>query len=269
LADEAEPPVEPPVEPVEPVEPLAAKAAEAPVTSSTGEPAASSDGPEPATGDPPDATTGLLPMSYARPPTSSSGEDPTEGTTGGPPDPAPAGTTGDPPEEPDPTAGGTPPVPAGPPCLEGEWLADDLHTYYRRDIERQAHGRTVKSRGETGSHRLRFAPGVLHGEADHRRLVFVARLADVDIRYTVDVHGAFEAPIRVEAPDTLVVERPRSTTLRAREVVRFSAHKSETRWLTVPIEGRWQVTCGAGSLELRPLEAGKPGPALRFVRPSP
>ena len=133
----------------------------------------------------------------------------------------------------------------------------------------QAHGRPVRYRGENGRHRLRFAAGVLHGEAEHRRMTFEARLAGVDIYYAIDVHGAFEAPFRSEAPDVMVVERPTRSTLRVREVARFSAEKSETRTLTLPIEGRWQVTCGPASLELRPLEDGKPGPALRFVRPKP
>ena len=219
-----------------------------------------------------------LPMSYARPP---------EPPTSGPPDKG-SGTAGDdggasagadtsgpptgpavtPPATPEPTGPAAPPAPVSA-CLEGEWDAEDLHTYFRRDLLEQAHGRTLRHRGESGRHRLRISAGVLHGKAEHRRMTFDARLANVDIRYTVDVHGEFEAAIRSESPDVLVVDRPTRTTLRAREVVRFSAEKSETRSLELPVEGRWQVACTPGTLELRPLEDGKPGPALRFVRPKP
>jgi hypothetical protein len=265
LADEpvpAEAPEEVPVAAESPAEPVViARASTAgsggEASGGTGDEASGGTGGEIGDGGPGDpgpadstSDTGSLPMSYARPP-----------------DAAAAGATAGPPEK-RPTPDPTPSSPA-PPCFEGEWEAEDLHTYFRRDLTKQAHGRTVRHRGESGRHRLRFTAGVLHGRAEHRRMSFEARLANVDIRYTVDVHGEFEAMIRSESPDVLVVDRPTLDTLRVREVVRFSAEKSEARTLELPIEGRWQVGCTPASLELRPLEDGKPGPALRFVRPKP
>jgi hypothetical protein len=220
--------------------------------------------------------TGLLPMSYARPPGPPGPAGVRPGAPGGPSVVPPTPPIATPPIPTPPIA--TPPIPTPPSpsgsdplaaCLEGEWDADDLHTWFRRDIAEQAHGRPVRFRGESGRHRLRFAAGVLHGAAKHRRIAFDARLANVDIRYSVDVHGEFEATFRSESPDVLVVERPVRSTLRVREVVRFSAEKSETRTLELPVEGRWQASCSPGALELRPLEGTEPGPALKFVRPKP
>lgn len=262
LGDEAGPAPEAGPEPAEPVaaaEPLviASAGASGAEAGSGGEADGSAEGKASDAGTsgpaPPDADattdTGLLPMSYARPPDA--------------PDPAPVA----------PVAPGGPPV--VPPatsmesCLDGEWDAEDLHTWFRRAIAEQAHGRPVRFRGESGRHRLRFEPGMLHGTAEHRRIGFEARLAGVDIRYSVDVHGSFEAAFRIESPDVLVVERPARSTLRVREVVRFTADKSEARVLELPVEGRWQASCSPGALELRLLEKLGTGPALRFVRPKP
>lgn len=201
--------------------------------------------------------TGLLPMSYAQPPDAPKAAGVAPGAPGGP--------AVVPPTPPAAPGGGT----SMESCLDGEWDAEDLHTWFRRAIAEQAHGRPVRFRGESGRHRLRFEPGVLHGTAEHRRIGFEARLANVDIRYSVDVHGAFEATFRIESPDVLVVERPARSTLRVREVVRFSADKSEARALVLPVEGRWQASCSPGALELRLLEKAGPGPALRFVRTKP
>lgn len=223
------------------------------------------------TGAPADADTatdtGLLPMSYAQPPHPPDPAGVAPGAPGGPPVvPPPTPTPTTPTPTPTTPTSGSDPLAA---CLEGEWDADDLHTWFRRDIAEQAHGRPVRFRGESGRHRLRFTTGVLHGAATHRRMAFDARLANVDIRYSVDVHGEFEAAFRSESPDVVVVERPVRSTLRVREVVRFSADKSETRTLELPVEGRWQASCSPGALELRPLEGTEPGPALKFVRPKP
>lgn len=273
----------PAAEPVEPpaVEPLAAEppAVEPPAvierasSSDTSDDAAHSEASDAGTSGPAqadDTDTDALPMSYAVPP-----EDPTAGgvARGAPDSPSavpPDPTLGAPSVEPTPTtpppAGGSTPLSS---CLEGEWEAEDLHTWFRRDVAKQARGRPVRFRGESGRHRLRFEPGVLHGEAEHRRIGFDARLATVDIRYSVDVHGEFEATFRIESPAVLVVDPPSRSTLRVREVVRFSAEKSETRTLALPVKGRWQASCSPGALELRLLEEGVPGPALRFVRPKP
>jgi hypothetical protein len=207
--------------------------------------------------------TGGVPMSMARGPAVA--PTPTPSVEGPTPTPSVEGPTPTPSVE-----GPTPtPPPVGVPCLEGEWEAEDLHAYFARELTKQAHGRTVRHRGESGRMRVSLRPGALRLEAEHRRLTFQARLANVDIRYTVDVHGEVEAPTRVEAPDVLVVEHPTRSTLRAREVARFSGSKSEARTLAFPVEGRWQATCGPDTLTLRPLEDGKPGPALELVRPRP
>ncbi|MEM9462194.1 MAG: hypothetical protein AAGF11_49020 [Myxococcota bacterium] len=152
-------------------------------------------------------------------------------------------------------------------CLAGTWVIDDLSTYFRRIIRKQAHGRSVRYIGSTGRYTLRFDGSKIHGEARHLRLRYAARLADRDVRYTVDIHGSFESTVRMDGRDTLQVMPTTRSTMRVREIARFEGGKIQNRRPKLPVEGRYELDCGAAALELRPIEGGKTREAIRFIRP--
>ncbi len=226
-----------------------------------------------------------IPMSFARPMTGSSdgtgsgsGSDDSGGTTGSSDGSDTGGTTEDSTEGGTTgggalggTTGGATAPPSGPlpACLEGEWVIDDLSTYYRRVIRGQAHGRAVRSLGTSGRYTLRFRGADLHGEAKRLRMRYSARLADQDIDYSVVVNGTFDTTVKLEGSDTLVVRPVAGAKIRARETARFPGGKTKNRYPKLPVFGRFEFTCSSKDLELRPIEKGRTKDTIRFVRPSP
>ncbi|MCA9650921.1 MAG: hypothetical protein H6712_11560 [Myxococcales bacterium] len=217
-----------------------------------------------------------LPMSYARPPTTGAdeggtGDDGSRGSHRGTADEGGTGddhgTGSDDGGEAAGTTGGS--MHASSSCLEGTWSVDDDGEYYRDLVKRQAHGRPARRLSRGGRFTMSFDRGELRVRATHRRSSFSTTLADNEIDYDIDVHGEVDADYRMEGADTLVVDPPRRTTLRASEVVRFPGGKTENRRVSAPTEGRFEMTCGPAVLELRPIEDGKPGPLIRMKRPAP
>lgn len=207
-----------------------------------------------------------IPMSFAVPQSGGTGGD-TGGPTGtgsgdgGSDTGAAVGTTGAAAA----TSGGLPA--AGSSCLDGEWAVADDGAYYREQVRKQAFGRSVRRISRGGSYSVRIDRGEINVVATHRKLVFSATLADNEIRYTVDVHGELEAPIRLEGTDVMVVEAPRIDTLKASEVARFPGGKAKHRRLDPPGEGRYEYSCGGGVLELKKVVDGKAGAGIRLKRP--
>lgn len=210
-------------------------------------------------------TATTLPMSMASistgTPEPSSGDSGDTDGTGGTGD---ADTSGSAPEAV--TTGGSGAV-ASSSCIEGHWELEDDTDFYRRQLRRQARGRTVVRRSRSGSSSIDIDRARLRVSAEHRRLVFTTTLADNEIRYTVHVHGELEAGYRTEGADLLVIDAPRASTMTAREVVRFPGDKSESRKLDSPGAGRYRYACGPDTLELTLLEDGRPGPQIRLRRP--
>ncbi len=155
-------------------------------------------------------------------------------------------------------------------CLEGDWEISDLGAYYQPLVRRQAHGRPTRRRGQAGTLELNISGSTLKASASRYTLVFGATLAGHDITYRVLIRGSFEAGVRLESPDVLVIEPPHKGKIRAQERVRFSADKTETRWLPYPGQGRYRVSCVVDTLSLRPetTTRGKLGPSIVYTRKS-